>query len=67
MLPADRLADYTKTLVAVLVVPISTTNPAVASIVPPAAKAEEVVASLCCGNRTIKLTTKAQAAADALK
>ena len=64
---ADRLADYTKTLVAVPAVPVSTTKPAVATIAPPAAKKEEVVASLRRGNRNKKLTDKAQAAADALK
>ena len=64
---ADRLADYTKMVVAVPVVPVSTTNPAVATIAPPAVKTEEVVASLRRGNRNKKLTDKAQAAADALK
>ena len=64
---ADRLADFTKTLVAVPDVPVSTTKPAVATIAPPAAKKEEVVASLRRGNRNKKLTDKAQAAADALK
>ena len=64
---ADRLAEYTKTLVAVPAVPVSTTNPAVATIAPPAAMPEVIVPSLRRGNRNKKLTNKAQAAVDALK
>ena len=64
---ANRLADYTKQLVVVPAVPGSNTNPAVATIAPPAAEAEEVVAPVRRGNRTKKLTDKAQAAVDALK
>ena len=51
---ANRLADYTKMLVTVPVVPVSTTCPTVATITPPAAKAKKEVASLRRGKRTIK-------------
>ena len=65
---ADRLADYTKMLVAVPVVPVSTiTSPPVATVAPPAAKKKEETASLRRGKRTVKLTVKAQAAVDKLK
>ena len=64
---ADRLADYTKMLVAVPVVPVSTIRPTVATIVPPAAKAKVVASSLRRGKRTITLSAKAQEAADTLK
>ena len=46
---ADRLADYSKKL-ATAAVPGSDSNPAVATIAPPAAEAEEVVPPVCRGN-----------------
>ena len=50
-------------------VPVSNTSPTVASTTPPAApaakaKAKAKAATLCCGGRKIKLSDKAQAAAD---
>ena len=64
---ADCLVDYTKIFVAVPVVPVSTTSPTVPTIASRAAKAKDDAPSRRCGKRTIKLTAKAQAAAETLK
>ena len=66
---ADRLTGYTKMLVAV---PVSNTSPTVASTgttpsAAPAAKANDKEATLRRGGRKIKLSAKAQAAADSQK
>ena len=66
---ADRLTGYTKMLVAV---PVSNTSPTVASTgttpsAAPAAKAKDKEATLRRGGRKIKLSAKAQAAADSQK
>ena len=64
---ADRLTGYTKMFVTV---PVSNTNPTVASTTPsaaPAAKAKDTEATLCHGGHKIKLSAKAQAAVDTQK
>ena len=46
-------------LVSVLVVPVPTTSPIVATTAPPAAKVKDVIVPLCRGGRTTKFSAKA--------